>query len=502
MCASPLLELRGVSKAFGATKALTNVDFEVEGGEVHVLAGENGAGKSTLIRIVCGVYADFDGTLLFDGQPRFFRSPQQASAAGILPIHQELSLIGPMTVADNLLLGEMGPLLGPISYARRRELARQRLTHVGLDLDPDQLVETLPLAVRQLIEIARALARRSRLLVMDEPTSALTESAAERLFSQVRELKARGTAVIYISHRLEEIYRLADRISVLRDGARVLTARADELAPGELVKEMVGRSVSRVVSAPAAHTDEALLAVEELSVQSRPPLHGVSFELRRGEVLGVFGLQGSGASTLLHALCGALPGIHGGVSLSGAPLDPKSPREALARGVVLLSGDRQTSVFSELSILHNSTLSSLRRFSRFSYLLRARELGAARDVARRLSLAVRAFDAPARTLSGGNQQKVALGRCLLSEPKLLLLDDPTRGIDVGAKADIYRLIQELSRAGAGILLVTSEMEELTALSHRILVLFRGRPVGMVEHAGFERARLLSAAMGSATELSP
>jgi ABC-type sugar transport system ATPase subunit len=301
---------------------------------------------------------------------------------------------------------------------------------------------------------------------------------------------------------MEEIYRLADRISVLRDGARVLTARADELARAELVKAMVGRDVSQTAGTPAAPEGEVLLRVEELSVESRRlTLDGLSFELRRGEVLGIFGLQGSGASTLLYALGGGLAGVRGRVSLSGAPLRLGSPREALARGVVFLSGDRQASVFPELSILQNLTLSSLERFSRLSFMLRSRELAAAGSIAPRLALGVRSYDAPARTLSGGNQQKIALGRGLLKSPALLLLDDPTRGIDVGAKAEIYRIISELSQAGVGILLAASEMEELTALSHRILVLFRGKPVALFERDAFERARLLSAAMGGSTELS-
>jgi ABC-type sugar transport system ATPase subunit len=492
---APLVALEAVGKSFGPTRALDAVSLELYPGEVHVLAGENGAGKSTLIRILSGAITDYEGMLRVGGRPARFSGPEAARTAGVATIHQELSLIGPMSVADNLLLAEPGGFWVPRS---RREQARRRLAGLGLQIDLDARVESLPISVQQQLEIARALMRDASALVMDEPTSALSDADAERLFERIEELRRQGRGILYISHRMEEIFRLADRISVLRDGRRVLTAAARQLDQGRLVSAMVGRSLEPPAPRSGPKRGEILLSARSLARRGPVTLEEISFDLRSGEILGLAGIAGSGASTLLHALFGSLgPLDAGSVRLAGEPLSPRSPAASIRRGVVLLGSDRALSLIAELPITHNATLSSLRRFSRAGFVERGAERAAASAILGRLRLSTAELGAPVRQLSGGNQQKVALARCLLAEPRLLLLDEPTRGIDVGAKAEVHALIRELAAAGIGVLLVASEMEELLALSDRILVLYRGRIADRLERQEFSRERVLASAMGAA-----
>ncbi len=490
-----LVELCNVSKSFGSTRALDGVSFQVRPGEVHVLAGENGAGKSTLIRILSGAIVDYEGALSIEGQSVRFAGPADAVRAKIATIHQELSLVGPMTVADNLALGSRGRSWWRREPAVERTRARQLLAEMRLDVDPDTSVDALPLSVQQQLEIGRALERGARVIVMDEPTSALGEPEAERLFERVRELRQRGAAIVYISHRMEEIFRLADRITVLRDGKHVLTAPAAELDRGKLVEAMIGRALGAATARRAASERDVALQVRDLTHGS---LKQISFELRRGEILGVAGLAGSGASTLLHALFGSLPGaVAGSICLDGVSFSPHSPRTSIAGGIVLLGNDRRLSLVPELTIAENTTLSSLARWSRWGVIARRAEQAAALGTLKRLDVrGASDLGLPVRALSGGNQQKVALGRCLLTQPRVLLLDEPTRGIDVGAKADVYTLVSELARSGVSVLFVASEMEELLALSDRVIVLARGRLVDELGAAELSRERILASAMGA------
>jgi len=500
---APLIELRGVSKSFGATRALDRVSFDVRAGEVHVLAGENGAGKSTLIRILSGVYPDFEGELWVGGTAQRFRSPQDAARAGIATIHQELSLIGAMSVTDNLLLGQAGRAYHLIDRRRRRAAAAKMLERLAIDADPDAAVERLPLGTRQLIEIARALALDARVIVMDEPTSALGESESERLFDRIGALLEGGAGVVYISHRLEEIYRLAHRITVLRDGARVLTADAKDLLRAELIRAMTGAELAARGAREASARAEAIFRVDRLRVDDhdrpgRALVRDVSFALEQGEVLGVAGLEGSGASELLHAAFGSVARGTGSVRVANESIQPSSPGHAIRHGLMLLASDRDASVVKSLGVAANLALSSLGAFSRAGFIDRRREHAAARDMVARLSIATPSLLTPAGALSGGNQQKVAFGRCLLARPRVLLLDDPTRGIDVGAKAHVYSLIDELARDGLAIVLRSTELEELLTLCDRILVLFRGAPALELRRDGFSRERILHAAMGGAS----
>ncbi len=498
----PLVEFREVSKWFGPTRSLDRVSLDVQRGEVHVLAGGNGAGKSTLIRVLSGVFTDYSGDVLVAGEVRTLHSPDDARRAGIATIHQELPLVGSLSVADNLLLGEPGAFFGRVGRRAQLERARELLQRVGLEIDPERRIETLPLGLRQLIEIARALGRDAELVIFDEPTSALPEADAERLFELIAELCGAGKGVVYISHRMEEIYRLAQRITVLRDGHVVSSRAAAELPEAELVAAMTGRELEALSANSAGRQPRVLLGVENLSAGSgeqgrREVVSGVSFELHQGEVLGVAGLQGAGTSELLHALYGDLP--HSGrVLLDGAPLVAGSPEKSIAAGVMLLPSDRALSVFDHLGMIENATLSALREFSRAGIVRREQERAATGPVFERLALPSAAARRYASELSGGNRQRLALARCLLAKPRVLLLDEPTRGVDVAAKHDIYRLIRELAAEGTGVIWIASELAELLALSQRILVLSRGKTAGLIDNSGASAAEVLRTAMNRAS----
>jgi ABC-type sugar transport system ATPase subunit len=431
-----------------------------------------------------------------DGQRVAFASPADAARAGIATIHQELSLVPALSIADNLELTRGGAAFAPLERSAVRERARSALARLGLSLDPDVLVETLSVAERQLVEIARALAGNVRVLVLDEPTSALPDPDVERLLGLVAELKTQGIACVYISHRLSEIFRIADRISVLRDGRLVFTRKAAEITREALVSAMVGGAESAVLHR-ASRGAGTRLRVRGLECAPPSALRGLDFALGASETLGIAGVEGSGASTLLRALFGDVRRVRGEVSLDGADYAPASPRAALARGVALLASDRHDSVLSELSVLENATLSSLRRFSPSGVLSDARERAAVTPETERVKLRAASLDAPAGSLSGGNQQKVALVRCLLGRPRLLLLDDPTRGIDVGARADVHALLAELAANGTSILFRSSDLAELCALSDRVLVLFDGRLVATLGRAELGESRLLALMMGAA-----
>jgi ABC-type sugar transport system ATPase subunit len=500
----PAVEMRGIRKSFGAVEVLHGVDFNILPGEVHVLAGENGAGKSTLVKILSGVYSDFSGELLIRGKHHPFSHPNQAVEAGVTTIHQELSLVPSMSVSDNLFLGqEKVGSWGQVDFRAQEAEAVRILDEAGLDTSPRQLVAELPMAGQQLLEIARALARDATVVVFDEPTSALNEDEVEALFRRIGEIRAGGCGVLYITHRMEEIYKLADRITVLRDGEVVGTAAAVDLPPDELVRWMVGRELPAGGEGEANPISRPLLEVENLHVahpriRNQRVVAGVSFRLHEGEVLGLAGLQGSGKSEVLHALFGALGDRSAGnVAFGGKPFPLEGPRQSVESGILLLTNDRKAlGLAPDQSVAHSVSLAGLPRYAGPAGWMRQEQ--ERRDVARLASefrLSAPSLEAPVRVLSGGNQQKVYLARCLLPGPKVLLLDEPTRGIDVGAKADIYELMKEWVAQGVGILLITSEMDELLTLSHRILVMFRGRVVEELTGETASKDRILAAAMG-------
>jgi len=504
MTDAPLVTMRGIRKAFGPVEVLHDVDFELLRGEVHVLAGENGAGKSTLINILSGVYDDYYGELVFDGRKRRFRHPIDAANAGIATIHQELSLVPSLSISDNLFLGrESTNDLGLVDYSSQLEKSAAILSDLELDLSPMTIVEELDISVRQLLEIGRALSRDASLLIFDEPTSALSEHESSILFEKISALRGQGRGIVYITHRMEEIYRIADRITVLRDGKVVGVSPAVDLTPKGLVRLMVGRDVDIDAVDSADHSDEPALEVEGLRVENnavpdRPLVDGFSFELMQGEILGLAGLQGSGASEVLHALFGGLgERASGEARLLGRPLPLRDPEASVLAGIVLLTNDRKASGLAmDLSVLHNASLASLTRFSnRFGWMQRAAEILAVSELSETVGLKAPSLEAPVRELSGGNQQKVYLAKCLMTEPQVLLLDEPTRGVDIGAKSDIYALLRSWVGQGKSIVVITSELEELLELCDRILVLHRGRCVAEFTRETATKDALLAAAMG-------
>jgi len=487
----PVLELRAIGKDFPGVRALDHVTLDLAPGEIHALCGENGAGKSTLIKIVCGAipHGSYEGDVRLRGLSLRFRGPRDAEAAGIALIAQELALVPELSVAENLLLGREPVARGWIDRPRLRAEARRALDRVGLELDLDRPVKELGVGQQQMIEIARALAKEASILVLDEPTAALSESDAARLFVLLRELRARGVSLIYISHRIEEILGLADRVTVLRDGRSISTARADTLTREAIIAAMVGREVKNLYPRAAAPRPERVLSVRDLAMRDnadggRTLLAGVSFDLHAGEVLGVAGLMGAGRTALLAALFGAARAeVSGTIQLGSAQLGVestrapfRSPGEAIAAGVALVSEDRKRfGLVPQGSVRDNLTLAALSRFARGGLLDETTRGAACEEQRRALGIRAASLEVAASTLSGGNQQKVVLGRWLLREPRVLLLDEPTRGIDVGAKAEIYELIAALAARGLGVLLVSSDLPELLGLSHRLLVLSNGRP---------------------------
>jgi ribose transport system ATP-binding protein len=489
------LELRKVSVSFGATHALTDVSFELLRGEVHVLAGENGAGKSTLIRVMAGAEPRYSGELLVDGRAVRFVKPLDAVRAGIATIHQELSLVPSLTVTENLSLGTEGSPLSRYDAGKARNVARAALARLELSVDPDARVELLTLGERQLVEIARALSRDARVLVMDEPTSALSEAEAERLFERLDELVRGGTSVVYISHRMPEIERVADRITVLRDGRRVLSAPAAEVSRDALVGAMLGRSVERRGFAGSKTPKKTRLRVAVRLAPSVPSAR-VTFDVGEGELVGLTGARGSGTSELLRALGGDLPELLAGTELDGRPYAPVSPRAALAQGVAYLPADRHDSVLPNLGVRDNALLS--RPTNRAHDVVdRASEREQLEPEAKRLRLKAAHLDVEVAALSGGNQQKVALLRALFATPRLLLLDDPARGVDLGARADLYERLHDAAKEGTSVLFASSDLAELMEHADRVLVLFRGELVADVPRAELEADRLLSLSMGGA-----
>lgn len=480
-----LASVRDVSKSFGAQRVLRRVSFDVQAGEVHILAGENGAGKSTLVKVLAGILGADEGRVDVQGR--------------VAVIHQELSLVGAMSVVDNLFLGRDRWWL---RRAERRRQARTLLARVGLDADPDRAVEELPLEARQRVEIAKALARDASILVMDEATSALSASQVDRLFTLVAELRSRGTGIVFITHKMEEIYRIGDRITVLRDGELIASAPPGALPRDALVRAMVGRDITEQIPREPHAQDRPILRVRDLNIEPRvrgePAVRGISFDLRAGEVLGLAGLEGSGIETLLHALFGdrrARGLVEGGSGARGGP----GIRAAMRRGVALLTNDRASSgLCLGLSVADNITLAGLRRLTPLGLRVGGAEPRAARDFASATGVRCDSLSQPIGTLSGGNQQKAALAKWACTHPRVFLLHDPTRGVDVGAKHEIYGLIRRWTRDGIGIILASSELPELLGLSDRLLVLHRGRIVREFA-AGAAPEAVIAAAMGEETQ---
>ncbi|MGA3490285.1 sugar ABC transporter ATP-binding protein [Micromonosporaceae bacterium DT55] len=503
--------MSGITKRFGGVRALRGVHLTLRAGEVHALLGENGAGKSTLINILAGVVTDYDGEIVLGGEPVRFAGPAAAQAAGIATIHQELDLVPALSVAENLTLGrEPRTRLRTLDRRAMARTARDWLAPLGVEIDPGRPVGSLRVGEQQLVEIAKALSLDARVLIMDEPTAALADAEVRRLMSTIRALRGRGVAVVYISHRLEEIEHIADRATVLRNGEVAGTLRPGPADRQRIITLMVGRPAQALFSAgsagPPRPAGPEVLEVEDLAVRPRSARPGrcepagVSLTVRAGEIVGLAGLMGAGRTELLEALYGAgPPGRRSGrLLLAGRPYAPRGPRCALRAGVGFVPEDRRrAALVLEHAVGRSIVLAALRRFTTAGVVRSGRERDAVHQQITALAIKTSSAGAPVGSLSGGNQQKVVFARHLLTRPRLLLLDEPTRGVDVGAKAEIYRLLRRLADDGMAILLASSELPELTGVCDRILVLRHGRVVAQLPAGRCTGEEILTAAMGGA-----
>jgi len=494
---SSLVELTGVSKSYGGVQALSDVSFPIAPATVHALVGENGAGKSTLVRILTGVVQPDEGELRVDGAPQRIGDPQTAHRLGIVAMYQEPTVFPDLTVAENVFAGRHPR--GPgrtVGWRSMREEAARLLAELGVDFGPDTPVRGLGVADRQLLEIAKALSSSARLLIMDEPTAALSPHEVENLFATVRRLRERGVAIVFISHRLEEVSALADTVTVLRDGRHIATRPAAGLAHGEIVRLMVGRELGALFPKEEAEIGDVTLRADGLT--RRGVFSGVSFELRRGEIVGLAGFVGSGRTEVARAIFGIDRLDSGRLWIEGKPFRPRSPRAALRRGVAYLPEDRlQQGLVQPMTVGQNVSMAVLPGLAPGGLLRPARERALARRFMEQLRIKATSPAQVVRSLSGGNQQKVVLAKWLAAEPRILLLDEPTHGVDVGTKADVHRTISHLAARGLTILLISSELPEILGMADRVLVMREGRLVTELPRAEATQERIIEAAAGLA-----
>ena len=477
-----LLQMENISKSFPGVKALDNVTFEVKRGEVHALMGENGAGKSTLMKCLFGIYKPDGGRIMLEGEEVSFANARDALECGVAMVHQELNLALKLSVMDNMFLGRMPRLKKGLPFTSERKLysmTREIFDELGLDIDPREKTENLSVSKKQMLEIARAVSYRAKIIVFDEPTSSLNDKEAEKLFEIINSLREKGCGIVYISHKMDEIFRISDRITIMRDGRYITTEKSNSITMDEIIRLMVGRVLSERYPEKKNTPNDVILSVLGLSSE-RNRLKNISFDLKRGEILGIAGLDGSGRTETLECIFGLRSRDGGKITLDGDEIYNKTPREAIKNGFALVSEERRASgIFPVLSILENTVISSLGKFNTGPILSQKRMKKATRESIR--SLGVKTPNELTRidTLSGGNQQKVIIGRWLLTNPKIMMMDEPTRGIDVGAKYEIYKLIIDLASDGRSVIIVSSEMSELLGLADRIVVLYEGRTMGVL-----------------------
>ncbi len=491
---APALRMRGITKSFPGVRALDGVDLDVRAGEVHVLLGENGAGKSTLMKILSGAQRRDAGVIEIEGRAAALDTPRVARDAGIAIIHQELALVPEMTVAENIYLGRAPTRFGMLDHGPMVRGAKALLERLGASIDPNELVSTLSIAQQQLVEIARALSLEAKILIMDEPTSALTDRETARLFETIRGLTARGVAIIYISHRLDEIFAIGDRITVLRDGHHVVTQPVDHADRRELVRLMANRDVDELVPPTARAMGATRLRVEHLSHGGA--LHDVSFSVRSGEIVGFAGLLGAGRTEIARAVFGLEPIDCGTIFVDDHEVAIRSPRDAIAAGIGFVTEDRKREgLVLSRSVRDNVALPILTRLARLGIVRSRQEHTTAEDAVRDLRIRTPSVRQLARNLSGGNQQKIVLAKWLATGARILFLDEPTRGIDVGSKQEIYQLINALAESGVAIILMSSDLPEVLGLSDRVLVMREGRIAGEFSRADATSERVMACAVG-------
>ncbi|WP_431220570.1 sugar ABC transporter ATP-binding protein [Leifsonia xyli] len=489
----PVLELRGVAKAFGQVIALSRADLVVEQASIHALVGENGAGKSTLVKIVAGLYQRDSGELRFRGETVDFTTTAEAKNAGIAVIYQEPTLFPDLSVTENIFMGRQPTdRLGRIDRKAMRTEATGIFRRLGVHIDPDRLAEGLSIADQQLIEIAKAISLDARLLIMDEPTAALSGVEVERLFAVARSLRDEGRGIVFISHRFDEVFSLCDRITVMRDGAYVSTDATADVTEDEIVRRMVGRDVTELFPKQEAAIGEPLLVVEHLT--SAGVFHDVSFTVRSGEIVALAGLVGAGRSEIARAVFGVDGYESGSVRVAGRAVPKRRPTAAMTAGLALVPEDRRKQgLVLEESVARNSTLAIRSKLSKLGFIRSAAENEAARVWASRLQLKTNALDTLTGTLSGGNQQKVVLGKWLATDPRVLIIDEPTRGIDVGTKAEVHRLLSELAGRGMGVLMISSELPEVLGMADRVLVVREGRITAELDRSVADAENVMFAA---------
>jgi inositol transport system ATP-binding protein len=497
--AEHLLKVTGISKSFPGVRALDHVSLEIAPGEIHGLLGENGAGKSTLIKILSGAYQPNEGTLVFDGQPIRIDNPHHAQQLGIVTIYQEFNLVPHLTIAENVFIGREPGGGGFVNWGEMQRQTKIYTDRIGIDLDPMRRVRNLSVAEQQMVEIARALSMKSRLIIMDEPTSALSETEVEKLFTIAHDLRAQGLSIIFVTHRLEEVMHICDRITVLRDGRNVGSANVKDITTSDIIRMMVGRNVEEHSPKDRSSIQSAAaLRVHNLSrkrsVQDphATVLHDISFEVYKGEILGIAGLVGAGRTELARAIFGADSFSQGRIEIDGQPVRIKSPADAIRHGIGLVPEDRkQQALFLALAVRNNLSIAALGKLLRLGgFVKQGDETRLIEDYRRTLNIRMASPEQRIANLSGGNQQKVVIARWLALQPRVLIVDEPTRGIDVAAKAEVHTLLRDMAQNGIAIIMISSELPEILAMSDRIITLREGHLTGEIMRADANEEKLM------------
>lgn len=492
----PLVQMKGISKAFSGNKVLENVQFEIMPGEIHALMGENGAGKSTLMKILTGIYERDSGTVVIKGKEVHFKNAKEAELEGIAVIHQELNIIPYLTVAENMFLGKE-LTIGKSGFLKIKEMkkkTKEYLNRIGIDLDPDIEAGKLSVGQQQMIEIARAIAANTEVLIMDEPTAALTDREIKALFKVILSLKDQGVGIVYISHRMEEIFQICDRISVLRDGEFVGVKQIKETNFEEIVRMMVGRELGERYPERTAKFGNEQIRIENFT--SKGIFENISFSVKQGEILGVAGLMGAGRTEIMEALFGFRHKQSGKVFINDKEVKIHSPYDAIKAGIGFITEDRKTEgLVLDLSVRENLSLPNLKKISRHNMISTKKEQSFVDEMIKKLHVKTSGREQTVKSLSGGNQQKIVFGKWLGIEPKILILDEPTRGVDVGAKKEIYQIMNELTNQGVSIIMVSSELPEILGMSDRVLVIHEGKIGGLLDRSEATQEKIMQAATG-------
>ena len=489
-----LLEMKNICKSFGTNRVLKNVQFDLFNGEVHALIGENGAGKSTLMKILMGMYKKDSGSLSVMGSDEAYANPDQALKAGVAMIHQELNPIPDMSVAENIFLGKEKRKWIFVDKKEQEKEAKKYLDMLGVELDPSVLMRELSVSEMQMVEIAKALSYGAKIIIMDEPTSAITESEVEKLFQNIKMLKEKGTGIIYISHKMDELFKISDRITVLRDGQYVFSKETKKLQANDLIKAMVGREITEIYPESKSKIGEVILKVKHASRKGE--FKEVDFELRAGEKLGIAGLMGAGRTELMMAVFGAAKLAEGEIEIKGNVVKIKSPKDAIRQKIALVTEDRKRYGLNLSASVEDNAVSVIEgSLSKFGFYNKKAGKKAASEMIGRMNTKITGMDQIVGSLSGGNMQKVVLAKWLLNDPDIIIFDEPTRGIDVGAKAEIYKIIEELACKGKGIIIISSEMPELIGLSQRIVVLHEGEQTGELRDKEMTQENIMALASG-------